>query len=133
VTVVDRLPAESYLRGVVPLELEGERALDAAAVEAQAVAARSYVYSRLAEFLPRAAAVARAQAAFDLRSTVSDQVYGGAAAERAAADRAILATEGLVLRYEGAIASAPYHSACGGTTAGPDELWGAERAPYLAR
>jgi stage II sporulation protein D len=46
--VVNRLPAEEYLRGVVPLELSGEGPADHAALEAQAVAARSYTYSRLA-------------------------------------------------------------------------------------
>lgn len=131
VTVVNRVPAEDYLRGVVPLELAGEGPADHAALEAQAVAARSYTYSRLAEFLPREAAVTRAQAPFDVRATVTDQVYGGIVVESPVADRAILATTDLVLRYEGAVVSAPYYSACGGTTAAPDELWGAERAPYL--
>jgi stage II sporulation protein D len=131
VTVVDRLPAEEYLRGVVPLELPGGAAGDLPAVQAQAVAARSYTYSRLAEFLPRAAAVAQARLPFDLRATVRDQVYGGVGAERPAADQAILSTAGLVLRHEGAVVSAPYHSACGGSTAAPDELWAPDRAPYL--
>ncbi len=132
VTVVDRVPAEEYLRGVVPLELSGQGAADLPALEAQAVAARSYTYSRLAEFLPRQAAVAQARFPFDVRATVRDQVYGGVTAERPGTDRAILATAGLVLRYEGAVVSAPYHSTCGGTTAAPEELGPAEvPAPYL--
>jgi stage II sporulation protein D len=131
VTVVDRLPAEEYLRGVVPLELSADDGGSLAAVQAQAVAARSYTYSRLAEFLPRAAAVAQARLPFDLRATVRDQVYGGMAAERPVADRAIASTSGLVLRYEGTVVSAPYHSACGGTTAAPEEIWGETPAPYL--
>ncbi len=132
-TVVNRVPAEEYLRGVLPLELQTERASDHAALEAQAVAARSYLYSRVAEFLPRAAAVARAAAAYDLRATTEDQVYGGVVAERPNADRALLATTGLVLHYDGAVVSAPYYSACGGSTADPSEVWGADRAPYLRR
>jgi stage II sporulation protein D len=131
ITVVDRLPAEEYLRGVVPLELPAENPADLAAAQAQAVAARSYTYSRLAEFLPRAAAQAQARLPFDLRATVRDQVYGGVAAERPGADRAVQTTAGLVLRYEGALVSAPYHSACGGSTAGSEELFGATAAPYL--
>jgi stage II sporulation protein D len=130
-TVVDRLPAEEYLRGVVPLELAGGDGADLAAVQAQAVAARSYTYSRLAEFLPRAAAQAHARFPFDVRATVRDQVYGGVGAERPGADRAVATTAGLVLRYEGALVSAPYHSACGGSTAAAEELWGADPAPYL--
>ncbi len=133
VTVVNRLPAEEYLRGVLPLELPTERPGDLAAVEAQAVAARSYLYTRVAEFLPRAAAVARAAVAYDVRATVEDQLYGGVGAEQPTADRALLSTAGLVLRYDGAVVSAPYYSACGGSTADPSEVWGVERAPYLRR
>jgi stage II sporulation protein D len=131
VAVVDRLAAEDYLRGVVPLELPGEGPADLAALQAQAVAARSYTYSRLAEFLPRSTAVAQARLPFDLRATVRDQVYGGRDAERAGSDQAVISTAGLVLRYDGAVVSAPYHAACGGTTAAPDELWGEAPAPYL--
>jgi stage II sporulation protein D len=96
VAVVDRLAAEDYLRGVVPLELPGEGPADLAALQAQAVAARSYTYSRLAEFLPRATAVAQARLPFDLRATVRDQVYGGRDAERPGADQAVISTAGLV-------------------------------------
>ncbi len=133
VTIVNRVPVESYLRGVVPLELGTSAPNERAALEAQAVAARSYVYSRLPEFEPRAAAMRRAAQPFDLRATTSDQVYGGVDVERAAADRAIVATSGLVLRYEGAVVTAPYHSACGGSTAEPAELWNSEREPWLSR
>ncbi|HEY0779079.1 MAG TPA: SpoIID/LytB domain-containing protein, partial [Gemmatirosa sp.] len=133
VTVVNRVAGEEYLRGVLPLELPTERAGDHAALEAQAVTARSYLYSRIAEFLPRTAAVARAALPYDVRATTEDQLYGGVNVEQPNADRALLATTGLVLRYDGAVVSAPYYSACGGSTADPSEVWGAERAPYLRR
>jgi stage II sporulation protein D len=130
-TVVNALPIEEYLRGVVPLELNAFAASDAAALEAQSVAARSYTYSRLAEYLPRAQAEARARQPFDMRATVADQVYGGVDAERPASDRAIRATEGLVLRFAGAVVSAPYYSACGGATAASAEAFGPGQEPYL--
>lgn len=133
VTIVNRVDVEDYLRGVVPLELDAFAPSDAAALQAQAVAARSYVYSRLPEFEPRAIAIRQAAAAFDLRATTSDQVYGGVEAERAPTDRAIATTAGLVIRYEGMVVSAPYHSACGGSTAAPDELWHSENEPWLRR
>jgi stage II sporulation protein D len=108
---------------VVPLEI-GERAPgERAAVEAQAIAARSYAYAHLAP----------AQR-FDVRATVDDQVYGGVAAGRALSDAAVAATDGQVLRYQGHIADAPYHSTCGGTTAEASEVWSGERdVPYLRR
>jgi stage II sporulation protein D len=133
VTVVNRVAVEDYLRGVVPLELDAFAPSDAAALQAQAVAARSYVYSRLPEFEPRDVAIRQAALAYDLRATTSDQVYGGVDAERDASDRAVDATTGLVIRYAGAVVSAPYHSACGGSTAEPGELWRSNDEPWLRR
>ena len=67
-------------------------------------------------------------------ATVDDQVYGGVEAERPLSDIAVASTSGLVLRYAGRIASAPYHSTCGGSTAEPSEVWNGEsRSPYLRR
>lgn len=122
--VVNRLPMEEYLRGVVPLEIGERTPAERAAVEAQAIAARTYAYSRMRS----------REARYDMLATVDDQVYGGADAERPVADAAVLATSGLVLRYAGRLASAPYHSTCGGSTAEPNEVWSAEAgAPYLQR
>jgi stage II sporulation protein D len=133
IIVVNRVAVEDYLRGVVPLELDAFAPSDAAALQAQAVAARSYVYSRLPEFEPRDVAIRQAALPYDLRATTSDQVYGGVDAERAPADRAITSTAGLVIRYAGAVVSAPYHSACGGSTAEPSELWPSQSEPWLRR
>jgi stage II sporulation protein D len=123
VIVVNRLPIEDYLRGVVPLEIGERQANEHAAVEAQAIAARSYAWAHLAP-----------SQRFDVRATVDDQVYGGARAERPVSDAAVAATTGQVLRYAGRIADAPYHSTCGGMTAEPGEVWTGEAgAPYLRR
>jgi len=124
VRVVNRVPMESYLRGVVPAEIGSQTSpAEQAAVEAQAVAARSYAYVRLAE---------RGARGYDLVAGVGDQVYGGAAAERPASDAAVAATRGLVLTYAGRVVSAPYHSTCGGRTAEVDEVWPWRRPePYL--
>lgn len=124
IVAVNRLGAEEYLRGVVPLEI-GERAPEErAAVEAQAVAARSYAYTHIGARGPR----------YDMLATVDDQVYGGVEAERTLSDIAVASTSGLVLRYGARIASAPYHSTCGGSTAEPSEVWNGEsRSPYLRR
>ena len=123
VIVVNRLPIEDYLRGVVPLEIGERQPAEHAAVEAQAIAARSYAYTHLAS-----------QQRFDVRATVDDQVYGGASAERPVADAAVAATAGQVLRYAGRIADTPYHSTCGGMTAETGEVWtGESGAPYLRR
>jgi stage II sporulation protein D len=62
---------------------------------------------------------------------VGDQVYGGADAEQPGATRGIERTRGLVVTYAGRVINAPYHSACGGSTAAPDEVWRATAEPYL--
>ena len=123
ILVVNRLGVESYLRGVVPLEIGNRQPGEEAAVQAQAVAARSYSYVHMAEAGNRA---------FDMYSTVQDQVYGGADAEKSMADDAITATKGMVLRYAGRIINTPYHSTCGGSTASVEEVWWREPSqPYL--
>ena len=121
-TVVNRLGVEDYLRGVVPREVGSLAAADRAAIEAQAVAARSYALVRLGG----------GAALYDLTAGVSNQVYGGADAERPASDAAVAATAGLVLRFGGRVVDAAYHSTCGGSTADPNEVW-SERVtqPYL--
>jgi stage II sporulation protein D len=127
VMVVNALPVEQYLRGVVPLEIGGRTAAEQAAVEAQAVAARSYTFVRLAA----AGGSAARHANYDLVASTADQVYGGADAERPFSDAAVASTAGLVLRYGGRTVDAPYSAACGGETASPDEVWRSGNQPYL--
>jgi stage II sporulation protein D len=122
VMVVNVVPLEEYLRGVVPLEIGPRGAHERAAVEAQAITARSYARVRL-----RPASATR----YDLLANVTHQVYGGADAETPVADEAIRATRGLVLTYAGRIVDAVYHSTCGGTTAGASEVWRSADQPYL--
>jgi stage II sporulation protein D len=115
IVVVNRLPVEDYLRGVVPLEIGARRTADEfAAIAAQAVAARSYTYIRISGDSSRP---------FDLGTTVMDQVYGGADAEMPLADSAVAITRGEVLTFAGRTVNAPYSSTCGGSTAAATELW----------
>src|SRR5687767_8974979 len=120
--VVNRIDVEEYLRGVVPLEIGARQTSDHAAVEAQAVAARSFTYTRM---------LAGGARAFDLRATESDQVYGGVSAETFWGDLAVAATAGWVLSARGVVVTAPYHSACGGATALPSETWRGGQDGYL--
>jgi len=39
----------------------------------------------------------------------------------------------MVLKYNGRVVNAPYHSTCGGETAEPDEVWRSGNEPYLRR
>lgn len=122
ILVVNRIDVEEYLRGVLPLEIGARQTSDHAAVEAQAVAARSFTYTRM---------MAAGSREFDLHATESDQVYGGVAVETFWGDLAVAATAGWVLSVRGQVVMAPYHSACGGSTALPSETWRGGQDGYL--
>jgi stage II sporulation protein D len=121
--VVNRVRMDDYVRGVVPLEIGTTSPGDAAAVEAQAVTARSYAVTRLGS----------SARGYDMTATTQDQVYGGADAETQLGNAAVEATDGLVLLYGGAVVNAPYHANCGGSTAEPQDSWRASAEPYLRR
>ena len=124
ILVVNRILVEEYLRAVVAGEIGPRTPAEHAAAEAQAVAARSYTWVKFGGGASRG---------FELVATVLDQVYGGVEAETAVADAAVRATTGLVLAYGGRIVNAPYHSACGGSTAEAPEIWRTGGEPYLRR
>ena len=131
--VVNRLGVEEYLRGVVPLEMGSRPRTDTAALQAQAVASRSYVYVRLADAAPGASGTPGAPRIFDVRASTLDQVYGGADVENDLASASVDATRGLVIHFGGRVVDAPFHSTCGGSTAEPNEVWRTPGAPYLQR
>lgn len=117
--VVNRVGLEDYLRGVVPRELLSSQL---EAVKAQAVLARTYVLAHLKE----------PTAAWDVRDDVGHQVYGGVTAEHPVSDRAVRETAGLVLAWEGRLASrVVFHSTCGGSTEGNENVFGTPPVPYL--
>ncbi len=121
--VVNRVKMDDYLKGVVPLEIGTNAAVEMAAIEAQSVAARSYAYMHLAG----------PSRPYDMVATVADQVYGGVNAENGAGSRAVDVTTGLVLLYGGRVVSAPYSATCGGSTAEPRDAWNTGPEPYLQR
>ena len=124
IVVVNVVKIDDYLRGVVPLEIGTRSELDSAAVQAQAVSARSYAYIHLVSDPARM---------YDVTGGVLDQVYGGVAAETPVASEAVESTRTLVLKYAGRVVNAPYHSTCGGTTAAASEIWRSDDEPYLQR
>ena len=101
---VNLLPLESYVRGVVPREVPAS--WPAAAVRAQAVAARTY-----ATFERR---VHRRTASYDLCDTSACQVYGGYAAEHPLGDAAARATARQIVKHDGQPIFAQFTSSNGG-------------------
>ncbi len=118
-TIVNRLPLDRYLRGVVPGEMPDDWQREA--LRAQSVVARSYALATLKPGAP-----------FDLYADTRSQVYGGIRAEAASTNRAVGSTAGRVLYWNGHVATTFYHSTSGGRTVSNDEAWpGAAPVPYL--
>lgn len=105
VVTVNTLSLDDYVRGVVPSEMPAS--WQSAAVQAQAVAARSY--ARYFVGHPR-------DPNFDICDTTSCQVYGGMSAEVAASNAAVSATANRVLTYQGATIFAEFSASNGGMT-----------------
>jgi stage II sporulation protein D len=118
-TVVERVPLEDYLRGVVPGEIKAS--WHSEALRCQAVAARTYACANLGR---------RAAMGFDLMDTVSDQVYGGIGAAHPLTDEVIRATEGVVMTWQDKPIEAYFHSSSGGETDDGLAVWGVD-LPYL--
>lgn len=117
--VINEVPLESYLAGTLGSEIYSSWA--EATLQAQAVVSRTYALYQ------RAQAGARG---FDLAADTSHQVYGGLGAESDPVRRAVAATRGEVLVFQGRPILAAFHSASGGRTASAQEVWG-QGLPYL--
>jgi stage II sporulation protein D len=121
-TLVNNLDLESYLRGVVPWEIGRHEKNRLAALEAQAVAARTYTLSHLGT---------RKSRGFDVYASVQDQVYKGSTDEDPLCNFAVENTAGLVLRHEGREIEAYYSACCGGVSSTIEEVWARQPKPYL--
>ena len=119
-TLVNHVPLETYLRGVVPYEI-GANA-PAQAVAAQTIIARTYALRNLRRFEVDD---------YQLCATVHCQVYKGLNDANPTSDRAISQTAGLVLTYENELIDALYSSTTGGITAGFEDTWNGTERPYL--
>src|SRR4029079_17875296 len=115
--IIDVLGLDAYLLGVVPGEMPKE--WPAAALQAQAVAARSYALASIVK-----------NRDFDLYADPRSQMYYGVAAEAPATTAAVKATTNQVLTYGGKVATAFYYSSSGGRTASSEDVFGLA-LPYL--
>lgn len=117
-TVVNVVPLEEYLLGVVPSELSLP-AIEAQ--KAQAVAARTYAVANINGF---------ATQGFDVRPDVWSQVYKGVSIETAMGTRAVRETAGMIATHGGKPIMAYYTSTCGGRTENSENVFD-HGEPYL--
>jgi SpoIID/LytB domain protein len=119
-TLVNHVPIETYLRGVVPHEI-GVGA-PPTTIEAQAVLARTYALRNIRRFTVDN---------YQLCADTQCQVYWGLSGAVPETDRAIAATRGQVLTYDNELVDALYSSTTGGITAPFEDVWDGADRPYL--
>jgi stage II sporulation protein D len=123
--VLGIMPVEDYVRGISEVPSSWPRD----ALAAQAIAARTYAYWRIAGAL-------RAGCACDVYTSTADQVFIGFDKEAASQGerwaRAVAATAGTVATYDGSPIYAAYSSSSGGHTENIERVWpGSAPHPYL--
>ena len=118
-TVVNVVRTEDYVRGTAPEEMPPT--WPRAAVEAQAVATRTFALKSRGRHKGEG---------FDICTTTHCQVYKGMRSEQAETNRAVDATYGQVLEYQGKLIDALFHTDSGGMTENSEDVWGS-RVPYL--
>ena len=119
-TLVNHVPIETYLRGVVPYEIGANAPQEA--IASQTIIARTYALRNLRRFVADN---------YELCATVHCQVYKGLTGATKRTDQAIAATKGLVLTHENELVDALYSSTTGGVGASFSDVWEGEERPYL--
>ena len=116
--IVNTVPLEQYLYSVVSREMP--YSWPAAALQVQAIVARTYVLQR-----------SNPSREYDLVPSEADQVYTGIDAEHPQSTAAVDATAGEALRYGAQFAQVLYSSCCGGHTESNTDAWGGKPLAYL--
>jgi stage II sporulation protein D len=117
-TVVNVVPLEDYLLGVVPAELSLPHL---EAQKAQAIAARTYAVANVNTY---------GNKGFDMVPTVWSQVYKGVSIETKMGTQAVRETSGMIATYQGKPIMAYFTSTCGGRTENVENVFDTNE-PYL--
>jgi stage II sporulation protein D len=110
---INKLSLDDYLKGVVPSEMPASWNLEA--LKAQAVAARTYVMTKLGQTID---------------DTVNYQAYNGYQ-WYPNTSQAVDQTSGQELKYHGKLINAVFSSSNGGMTEASENIWGKQPTPYL--
>lgn len=121
VLVVNELPVEEYLYGVIPSEMPVS--YETEALKAQAICARAYAYRQMESDN-------YAEYGAHLDDSISSQVYNNVQED----ERAVFAvddTYGVVPCYDNEVIEAFFFSTSCGTTSNNSVVWGGNPEPYL--
>jgi SpoIID/LytB domain protein len=119
-TLVEEVPLERYLLGVVPHEIGAGS--PPVALAAQAVLARTWAIRNQGRFVVDG---------YHLCADTQCQVYGDPRQAGSAVRQAVGATHHQVLAWQGMPIHAVYHATNGGIAAGYEEVWSGQALPYL--
>jgi SpoIID/LytB domain protein len=115
VEVVEIVPVETYLRGVVASEMPHTWPLEA--LKTQAIAARTYglFHMQLAK--------AQGNVFYDVDDTTLYQAFTGVNGQAPETDQAIALTEGQIITYQDAVIQAFFSASAGGYTEDASAIW----------
>jgi stage II sporulation protein D len=116
---INVIDLEDYLHGVVPREMPPSWPEEA--LKAQAIVSRTFARYQMA---------VNAAREYDISASTASQVYGGMAAETERTRRAVDATRGRILTFNGRPALTYFHANSGGMTEDARNVWRVA-IPYL--
>ena len=117
--LVNEVGLEDYVAGVLPYEMSPS--WPQAALQAQAVAARTYALNNMKSNQGKD---------YDVTPSTDYQVYNGKEGETESTREAVRRTQGIVMTYNGEPINALFHSDGGGYTEDAVNVWGND-LPYL--
>jgi stage II sporulation protein D len=120
-SVINDVPLEDYVMGVVAGEVPPQWPLEA--LRAQAIAARTFALYKQQE-------ARRKGQDYDLENNAFFQMYQGTGRIKDSVRKAVQITKGEVMTYGSSPIMAFFHSNCGGRTSSAKEVWGQDK-PYL--
>lgn len=109
--IIEYIPLEEYLYGVLTVEMGPDWPLEA--LKAQAVASRTYALKFI-----------NPSRDYDVTDGAEMQVYNGTTKINPRIIEAVTATRGEVLKYKGRLVTAFFHACCGGHTSSAASAWG---------
>jgi len=121
VSVINEVPMEDYVMGVLAGEIPASWPLEA--LKAQAIAARTFAVYKQRESR-------RKGLSYDLESSTQYQMYLGSQVVNEKLRQAVLETKDEIMTYQDQPIMAVFHSNCGGETSNAEPVWGSDR-PYL--
>jgi len=123
--LIHDISLENYISTLVGKEMGPNWPVEA--LKAQAVAARTYAFSKKQERENAYLTQDQSEQFYDLENSEKDQVNGPMDDRNSNTIRASQETYGEILTFNGIVNSTYYHSKCGGNTHLPSEIWGGRK------